>query len=316
MKKIINILTMSLVILSLVSCQDELNDELFHKFSYLVKNGWKECEVDIKADNTAELLIDFGINGTSVNDKDIILTITNDPDTLAGYNFDKFKQQTSSYYLEFPRDYYTFDQESYMIPKGELKTTAIISIDMSKIENIYNDYVLPLQIATSTGEAVGPSKYCKLLANILFRNKFSGNYAGSGKITIDGTSQSTSVGSAKLYAVSPNTCYMYAANASQSTDINYKQYAIDITFDENERITLSSKNAALNLNPVTATLSRKYVLHSTDTRYYIQTSVLILKYKYRDLTAGENRTIVYEGTHTQTKNVLKSEYPDVVISEE
>ena len=57
-----------------------------------MENGWQTCEVEIKDGNIAELLIDFGINGTSENDKDITLKITNDPDTLADYNFDKFKK--------------------------------------------------------------------------------------------------------------------------------------------------------------------------------------------------------------------------------
>lgn len=37
----------------------------------------------------------------------------------------------------------------------------------------------------------------------------------------------------------------------------------------------------LGLEPITSTLTRKYVLHDTDTRYYVQTSVLYLKYKYK-----------------------------------
>ena len=41
-----------------------------------------------------------------------------------------------------------------------------------------------------------------------------------------------------------------------------------------------------------------------------------LKYKYKDLTEGERRTIVYEGTHTQIKNVLISDYPNVKVEEE
>lgn len=93
MKRIINIISITLGIFIFTACQDELNNELFHKFSYLVENGWQTCEVEIKDGNIAELLIDFGINGTSENDKDITLKITNDPDTLADYNFDKFKNQ-------------------------------------------------------------------------------------------------------------------------------------------------------------------------------------------------------------------------------
>ena len=152
MKRIINIISITLGIFIFTACQDELNNELFHKFSYLVENGWQTCEVEIKDGNIAELLIDFGINGTSENDKDITLKITNDPDTLADYNFDKFKNQINSYYIELPTNCYSFDQEVYTIPKGKYKTTAKIQIELDKIQNIYNDYVLPLKIESSTGE--------------------------------------------------------------------------------------------------------------------------------------------------------------------
>lgn len=178
MKRIINIISITLGIFIFTACQDELNNELFHKFSYLVENGWQTCEVEIKDGNIAELLIDFGINGTSENDKDITLKITNDPDTLADYNFDKFKNQINSYYIELPTNCYSFDQEVYTIPKGKYKTTAKIQIELDKIQNIYNDYVLPLKIESSTGESVGPSKYSKLLAYILPTNRFSEHSQG------------------------------------------------------------------------------------------------------------------------------------------
>ena len=48
-----------------------------------------------------------------------------------------------------------------------------------------------------------------------------------------------------------------------------------------EHITLTARNVELGLEPITSTLTRKYVLHDTDTRYYVQTSVLYLKYKYK-----------------------------------
>ena len=87
---------------------------------------------------------------------------------------------------------------------------------------------------------------------------------------------------------------MYAGNTNQDTDPNYKDYAINLSFDEKEHITLTARNVELELEPITNTLTRKYVLHDTDTRYYVQTSVLYLKYKYKDLTEGERRTIVEE----------------------
>jgi hypothetical protein len=313
MKKVINISLIALSLFILASCQDELKDELFYKYTYIVERAWHEYNAEIKDDNTLELLVNFGVNGTSKNDKDITIKVVNDPDTLAAYNFERFKLQTGSYYTELPPDCYAFDKTSYTIKKGEYTTTAKIKVDLNLIQDIYSDYVLPLKIASSAGEGIGPNKCSKSLLHIVPTNKFSGTYSGSGTVKIDGKSQSTSVGSAILYASSLNTCYMYAGNANQSTDVNYKKYAIDVAFDSNDNIVLSSKNADLQFQPIKAVITRKYVLHSTDTRYYIQTSVLTLQYKYKDLTIGENRTLVYSGTHTLIKNVLKTDYPNVVV---
>lgn len=126
-------------------------------------------------DNTGVLLLDMGVNGTSVNNKDIVISLTNDPDTLEAYNFDRYKFQTEMYFPELPTNCYTFDKESYTIPAGEFKTTASVHIDLNQIENIYENYVLPIKISSSTGELIGPGKYSKLLANIKFTNQIQWN---------------------------------------------------------------------------------------------------------------------------------------------
>lgn len=317
MKKIINIVLFGLVVMGGTACQDELDNELFQKYSYLNKNGWRECEVEIEEDNTGVLLLDFGVNGTSENDKDIVITVTNDPDTLEGYNFDRYKYQYELYYPELPKDCYTFDKESYVIPAGQFKTTGRIHIDLNQIQNIYQDYVLPIKISSSTGEPIGPDKYSKLLANIKFANKFSGTYSGNGKMIIEETGQNTATGSAVLYAISQNACFMYAGNATSETDpANYKKYILNVSFNENEKITITDPSGELDLEPIKATIVRKYKKHATDTRYYIETSVLDLKYKYRNQSEKDRRMLIFEGTHTMTRNVLISEYPNVKVEEE
>ncbi|GAE83177.1 hypothetical protein JCM10512_1432 [Bacteroides reticulotermitis JCM 10512] len=317
MKKLINTAFLFLLIIGGSACQDELDNELFQKYSYLNKNGWKECEVKIKEDNTGILLLDFGINGSSENGKNVVITITNDPDTLEGYNFDRYKFQYDSYYPELPTSCYTFDQEAYIIPAGQLKTTASIRIDLNQIQDIYNDYVLPIKISSSIGEPIGPDKYSKLLANIKFTNKFSGVYSGNGKLTIEETGQNTATGSAKLYAISQNACFMYAGNATSETDpANYKKYILNVSFSDNEKITITDPVGKLDLETMKATIAREYKYHNTDTRYYIETSVLDLKYKYRNQSERDHRMLIFEGKHTLTRNVLRSEYPNVIVKEE
>ena len=91
------------VALCTVSCEDELDSELFTKYSYLMDNGWQEnIEMPINDDNTVDLPVYFGVNGTSGNDKDIIVKLDVDADTLSLFNFDKFKNETASYYNLLP----------------------------------------------------------------------------------------------------------------------------------------------------------------------------------------------------------------------
>ena len=71
MKQIKNISLISLLLLAFSSCVDELDDELFTKFTNLKLSGWQETSLNIEEDNTAILPLYFGINGTSGNDKDI-----------------------------------------------------------------------------------------------------------------------------------------------------------------------------------------------------------------------------------------------------
>lgn len=297
-----------------VGCQDELDDELFQKYTYIIQNGWKECEVKIEDDNTGVLSVDFGVNGTSANNKDIVLTVANDPDTLAGYNFDRFKYQTEAYFPELPSDCYRFDKEQYVIPAGEYITTARVFIDLNNIDDIYNNYVLPLQISASDGEAVGPVEYSKLLANIKFTNRYSGSYSGNGKLTLDDGGDNTATGGATLYAISPNSCFMYAGNATADTDPDhYKDYVLNVTFGDDGKITITDPSGKLDFEQITATLTREYENHATDTRYYIETSVLELKYRFKNLALTGEPMQVFEGTHTMIRNVLRSEYPDVPV---
>ena len=161
MKKIISIYGImgSLLIAMLpgVSSCDKLEDELFKKNTYIIHNGWQDYSLEVADDNTTVLPVYFGVNGTSGNDKEIHIMMEVDPDTLDAYNKDKYKSQTDLYYKILPEGTYTFDADSWNIKSGELNAAAYIHIDLNKIRevgNLYNDYVLPLRITSSTGEEI------------------------------------------------------------------------------------------------------------------------------------------------------------------
>lgn len=313
MKNIKYILALSILIFT--GCTDELNNELFQKYSYIINNGWKSYEIPLDENNEAKLNIYLGVNGTSDNDKDITIEIAANPQILEDYNFDKYKHQTASYYPELPASCYTFDKASYVINRGSIKTEATVTIELNKLDNVYKEYVLPVKIKSSRGENTGPEKYTELLANILFTNKYSGQYSGTGKLKEVGTNYTVEISSVRLYATSTSTCYMYAGNVTRTSEENYVDYAIDLSFDENGNITMSAQNPDLEFVPNSASMEHKYYINYDDNRYYNQTTTLTFNYTYKDLSSDENRKLEYSGSCSISKKVLIADYPNVVIEE-
>ena len=300
------------------ACNDGLADELFRKNSYIIHNGWQDYELTVKDDNTAQLPIYFGVNGTSGNDKNITLTLAVDPDTLSGYNREKYKNQTDLYYKILPEESYTFDAEHWTIKKGNLNTAAYITIDLNKIEesgSLYDDYVLPLCISSSTGEPMGEDKYTKVLAHIGFKNDYSGSYSGQGVVTQQGTTYTTETTGTQLYAINNDVCYMFVGNKTRSNTTDYLNYVVEIHRDVLGDISLVCKNEALQFEPYNAVLTRKYTYNYTDQRYYTEVTTLQVSYRYLDSTLYEPLTMTFEGTFSMSRDVLRVEYPDVDVEE-
>lgn len=309
---------LSLATCGFTACNDQLADELFVKNSYIINNGWKDYHLSVNKDNTALLPIYFGVNGTSTNDKDIVLTMDIDPDTLAGYNWEKYKNQKDLYYKILPQETYTFDQTSWTIPQGALKATAMITIDLNQIArhgSLYDDYVLPLQITSSSGEPMGERKYTKALAHIAFKNDYSGIYSGKGIITQKGTSYTTEISSLQLNAINNDKCYFFAGDKNRSNTADYLNYVIESHRNALGDISLVSTHPDLQLEPYEARISRKYTYNYTDQRYYTEVTTIQLAYEYVDNSLAEPTTMVFDGTFSMSRDVLRHEYPDVEVEE-
>lgn len=307
-----------IALISGVSSCETLDDELFKKNSYIVHNGWQDYSLEVAADNTAILPIYFGVNGTSMNDKDIHLTMEIDADTLEKYNWDKYKNQKMMYYKLLPAASYTFDADSWVISSGDLNAAAYIKIDLNKIRKVgslYDDYVLPLCLSSSTGEPMGANKYTKVLAHIGFKNDYSGTYSGKGVVTQMGTTYTTEITSTQLFAINNSTCYMFVGEKTRANTENNLNYVVEIERDELGGVTLSSTVSGLKFKPYNAKLSRKYTYNYNDQRYYTEVTTIEMAYEYLDSTAGEPLMMSFEGTFSMSRDVLRVEYPNVDVEE-
>lgn len=307
--------------IAVAACNDSLAEELFQKFSYITHNGWQEYELEVADDNTAILPIYLGVNGSSANGKEIVVEMGVDPDTLTGYNKDKFKNQTDLFYKLLPEGCYTFDSDRYTIQPGELKTGASILLDLNKIREIgslYNDYVLPLEIKSSTGEVKGPKKYTTVLAHIGFINDFSGNYVGKGVVTQKGTSYTTEVTTCRLYAINNETCYMFVGEKNRANTDDYLQYVIEISKDAEGNLTVlpGEGTEGLNFKLNDVNLKRIYEMNYNDNRYYSEVTTLDISYEYVDSTNElQSLEMSFEATFSMSKNVLRVDHPNVDVIE-
>lgn len=307
------------VLFGAASCSDDLDYELFTKYTYLMNNGWQEnIEMEINEDNTVDLPVYFGVNGTTGNSKDISLTLAVDEDTLADYNFDKNKYDEESYYLLLPEDCYTFDKTVYTIPAGSLNAGGVCKIDLNKLRehNIYAEYVLPIKIATSEGEPVGPSKYTKALYFLNLKNEYSGIYSGNGNMKQIGTSYTTQATGKQLYAISRKECYLYAGNVDRTTT-GRSSFILNLHFNDDGTIKLTALNDAIELKEIAGTYNFKFYENTSDMRKLIMMTTLYLKYEYKDITITDRDVrYSYEATLTKSEDVFKSDYPDASIEVE
>lgn len=304
-----------------ISCDDELDDELFTRYTYLLDNGWIDSySLLVEDDNTAILPLDFGISGTSMNNKEVSIKVAVDPDLLLAYNEERYKGLTERYFQELPHNSYTFDKEdkTYIISKGIENVRGEVKIDLNKLRaiNIFDEYVLPLRIVESEGEIIGPDDYATVLAKISFKNILSGDLAGNGTIKYrrNNKDYTETVNGRSFQAIGKKQSYFYVGDVTRQSE-NAAKYILILTLDDEENVTLSALNEALDFIPIANKLKRTYREKNNDNRYYIQTSVLDIKYTYKDPYDGENEDITYtfEASLSKTEDVLREDYPDVEI---
>lgn len=303
MRKIAFLCVSVLVLIVNISCNDELNDELFDKYVYFTKNGWQDYNVDVTETGIVEVPFSIAVNGTSANDRDVNVLLALDSDTLVGYNFDKYKFQTDLYYSEFPAHCYTFESENVVIPSGSEYAKAKLTIDMNKIEDIYADYVLPLAIKEVSVYTIAKPKYSKLLMRLLFRNDFSGTYSGDGKVMdVTNESKELRVGNKTLYAMAAKKCYFFAGHKDRNS-VDRADYVVTATVNPTGDVTLEATNPALNFTQERAEIEWTRKPHTTDPRFEIVTTELNVQYTFKDLTSEDNTIMRYKGSMVVSRNI-------------
>src|SRR5690606_10831434 len=127
------------------------------------------------------------VNGTTANDKDIVVTVAIDHDTLADLNFERFRHRTDLYFKQLGEKHYEFETMTTTIPAGE--NTGLINVNFILEDlDLVDEYILPLKIASTSHYGINPRKwYKKCLMHVVPFNDYSGVYSASSGLVWDRT---------------------------------------------------------------------------------------------------------------------------------
>lgn len=295
-----------LVTVSMVSCNNEWEDEQYVQqvsFKSIPNTlGVVDTYLRYKPDGQVTYELPIIISGSTSNLKGRTVRFAIDPDTLADLNIRKFGGRPELYFKQLPKQYYSFP-ETVAIPAGENQAVLPIKFNLNGLDQS-EKWVLPITIVEGGEEyKANPRQYYrKAILRILPFNDFSGVYAGTQLLSTitDDPSQHTSRAEQRAYVVNDSTIFFYAGlrDIDYLDRRNYKiffhftreryrmqKYYVDISTD-NPDIQLNVKQRAVYSVQREMDAVKTYLQHT-----YI--TIENIDYEFTDYTTIPNYPLKY-----------------------
>lgn len=299
---------------SFTACDNNLEDELFIKHVLINQNGFREYDLNYVDVSVRDTIITVAVNGSSKLDRDIKVDLAINPDTLAGYNWERFRNDHSLYYELLPEECYSFNGEGVVIKAGTEYTDIPISFNLDKIDKD-KSFILPISIVSTSEYKIGDPDYSTILMNIVLSNSYTGNYSLSGTIREVATGDFIDVRSTRtLRVVDPNTVSLYVGNISERAT-NRENYRMNMTVNADSTLTFTPLHPDIieiirdepNLdpkNPRNKILVERTIDVQNSHKSYVVTT-FYMYYNYIDKTdPADPIEMRWEGTCSRTKTVL------------
>lgn len=306
------------------SCDNNIPDEQFTKKVSLTKNGMQKYNIDFTDEGVIDLNIPVLASGTSNNNQNIDVTVGLAPDTLADYNFERYRNNRELYYQLPSENMYSFPKgETVTIPAGKDYSIIPLRIDLRNFD-LYNNYILPLQITEVSNYEIAQNGYSKLLINLNINNFISGAYTASGNVWEESMpDRKLPVSSSSLFTLAANKCYLYMGDIAEDNN-NRAQYTMTIEVDKAAyedridnstnakirrytNITLGSKNTDKELRSEgDAWVEQERTDDPYDNKLENLVTRVYMKYSYMDLNDPTYPVKkFFEGTLSHTQSVDK-----------
>lgn len=293
---------------------NKLDDELFVKHVLINQNGFREYDLNYLDASVRDTIITVAVNGSSTLDRDIEVDLAINPDTLEGYNWEKYRNDRSLYHELLPEDCYSFVGENIVIKAGTEYTDIPIRFNLDKI-NKEKNYVLPISIVSTSEYSVATPNYSTVLMHIVLSNAYSGTYSLSGTVKEIATGDFIDVRMSRtLRIVDPKTVSLYAGNTSERVT-NREKYRINMTVNADSTLSFTAVNPSIielrsdapNLdpkNPRNKILVERTIDVQNSHKSYVVTT-FYMYYNYIDKSDPTDPIeIRWEGSCSRTKILL------------
>lgn len=216
------------------SCNNEWETELYKKSISFMQNGMQDIRIRYKAGGKTTYRLPVVVSGSEDNDKNYLVKVAIDKDTLNTMNFERFRDRDDLWYEYLEEDYWSVPAFEINVPAGKNSGTLDIEFDLDGL-NLSRKWVLPLTIVDDASYETNYRKhYRKTLLHIIPFNDYSGTYNGSTLNVLNTfTDQKQVLDNRNLTVVNENAVFLYAG----VTDEELKErelYKVILTFKKTE----------------------------------------------------------------------------------
>ncbi|AYD47970.1 DUF4973 domain-containing protein [Arachidicoccus soli] len=320
MKKIAAWLTI-LLTTGIIACNKDWVTEQYQQYvsfkAPIDGDGVTPIHIRYKPDGLVNYELPVIVSGSTNNNRNLLVHMGVDADTLKLFNVLNFQNRTDLYYKELSQQYFTMP-DTVSIQKGQNMDTATIGFTLKNID-LVDKWILPLTIESSPTNEYTPNprrNYAKALLRIVPFNDYSGTYSGTSlKIYLKGEENGAAIvkSTIETYVVDENTIFFYAGTVDENKT-DRRDYKIYAHFDQTKKeVTLSSDNPAINFQV------NKVINYSVEDvpdellPYLIHRYVTVnnIDYNFTDYTSVANASIDYtvRGSLIMERNI-NTQIPD------
>lgn len=296
------------------SCNDEWTEELYTQMisfkAPLNSEGVSPVYLRYEGGGEREFDLPVIVSGSKDNDRDIVVRIGVDNDTLGTLNQERFQYRTDLYFKQLGAEFYELQSPSCLVPAGSSTANYRVKFKFNNLDMVER-WVLPLTILDDPAYQANNRKgWKKALLHIIPFNDYSGNYsATSMNVYFDGDNKNMVMSTRTAWVVDEQTVFFYAGMVEERAE-DRADYKIIMHFGDPVAQEDGSVRGPISLYAENQEIAFEvigqptyHIRQSPDLRlpYLVREYCTVdMQYKYNDITSIPSQPIRYRAQGSMT----------------